>query len=79
MEFGFEIEEVTGNEVVSIRENSISDGLVQRERLRQVFMLMFWNIRQRSLETLNFRDIDCIIQYENHGKWSGWFETAQSF
>ena len=37
MEFGFEIEEVTGNEVMSIRENSISDGLVQRERLRQVF------------------------------------------
>ena len=41
MEFGFEIEEVTGNEVVSIRENSISDGLVQRERLRQVFILKF--------------------------------------
>ena len=37
MEFGFEIEEVTGNEVMPIRENSISDGLVQRERLRQVF------------------------------------------
>lgn len=39
MEFGFEIEEVTGNEVMSIRENSIPDGLVQRERLRQVFNL----------------------------------------
>ena len=41
MEFGFEIEEVTGNEVMSIRENCISDGLVQRERLRQVFKLHF--------------------------------------